>query len=172
MPDEPFAVIHFATRWPSKAWPVARWRELIQGLLDFTPRLVLSCGPEPADVRIADDLCEQAGSRVSSTRGGTSWSQLAGILGKACYFVGVDTAAMHLAAAVQCPVVCLFGPSADFEFHPWSARYWMIRPHDCVDPAAMEQTPKEELMTLIPTAPVLAACREASAFGKLRNQDE
>lgn len=172
MPEEPFAVIHFATRWPSKAWPVARWHELIQGLLEFTPRLVMSCGPEPADVGIADELCRRAGRRVMSTRGRTSWAQLAGILRKADYFVGVDTAAMHLAAAVQCPVVCLFGPSADFEFHPWSVRYWMIRPQDSADPATVEQTPKDELMTLIPVDPVLAACREASAFGKNRHQDE
>jgi len=157
-----YAVLHAPTRWPSKAWPLDRWRELAGHLLAFTPRLVISCGPDPAEIRAARELCSGMGDQAVSTEGRTTWAQLAGILSRAKYFVGVDTAAMHLAAAVNCPVVCLFGPSGDFEFHPWSVKYWMIRPHDWTDPETIKKTPSTDLMGLIPVSRVLEACRAAS----------
>jgi len=36
---------------------------------------------------------------------------MAGLLYSGSLFIGVDTAAMHLAAACQTPTVALFGPS-------------------------------------------------------------
>jgi len=161
---ESYAVIHAPTRWPSKAWPLDRWRELAARLLTLIPHLVISCGPDPDEVRAARELCSGLGDQVVSTEGKVSWSQLAWILSRARFFVGVDTAAMHLAAAVNCPVVCLFGPSGDFEFHPWAVKYWMIRPHDWTEPGIIEKTPREGLMNLIPVSRVFEACREAATF--------
>jgi len=158
-----YAVIHAPTRWPSKAWPDARWLALARELLGFMPRLVVSCGPDPEEVRAARELCDRLGERAIPTGGRTSWAQLGGILRHARFFVGVDTAAMHLAAAVGCPVVCLFGPSNDFEFHPWGARYWMMRPGDVADEATVLAPPPLELMSLIPVARVLEACQQAAA---------
>ena len=34
-------------------------------------------------------------------------------------FIGVDSAPMHIAAAVGTPVVAMFGPSGDLEWAPW-----------------------------------------------------
>jgi ADP-heptose:LPS heptosyltransferase len=73
----------------------------------------------------------------------------------------VDTAAMHLAAASQCPTVALFGPSPVFEYHPWKVRHQMIRPQDWLGEAAAKTMPREELMREIPLDQVLTACREA-----------
>jgi ADP-heptose:LPS heptosyltransferase len=76
----------------------------------------------------------------------------------------VDTAAMHLAAACQCPTVALFGPSPVFEYHPWQEKHWMIRPQDWLGEAEAKAIPREELMREIPLAAVLAACHEAWKF--------
>ena len=38
---------------------------------------------------------------------------------KAKLFIGVDTAIMHMAAAVDTPVIAFFGPSAAFNWGPW-----------------------------------------------------
>ena len=34
-------------------------------------------------------------------------------------FVGVDSAPMHIAAAMQTPTIALFGPSGEHEWGPW-----------------------------------------------------
>lgn len=157
-----YAVIHFYTRWPSKSWPLDRWKDLAARLLTIVPGIIVSCGPGREEVQAADELCAAVGDRAISTRGGTNWAQLAGILQRAKFFVGVDTAAMHLAAAMQCPVVCLFGPSADFEFHPWSVPYWMVRAQDAVGAENVATAAKENLMRLISVERVFDACALAN----------
>ena len=68
--------------------------------------------------------------RVLSTQGELSWAQLAKLLGSASLFVGVDTAAMHLAAAVQCPSVVLFGHAPAYQFRPWKSPHRVVRAKD------------------------------------------
>jgi heptosyltransferase III len=157
----PFAVLHIHTRWDYKSWPMDRWEALIPRLLEFVPRLLISCGPDPCEVESARALSKKFGPRVQTTAGTANWAQLAWLLRRAAFFIGVDTAAMHLAAACQCPTVALFGPSPVFEYHPWQVRHWMIRPQDWLGEAAAKAMPRDELIREIPLDRVLAACKEA-----------
>jgi heptosyltransferase-3 len=158
---DPFAVLHMHTRWERKSWPMDRWEALIPQLLELVPRLLISCGPDPAETASANRLCERFGPRVKTTAGTANWCQLAWLLRRARFFVGVDTAAMHLAAACQCPTISLFGPSPVFEYHPWHVKHQMIRPQDWLGEAAAKAMPREELMSEIPLNRVLVACQEA-----------
>jgi len=164
--QEKYAVVHLHTRWARKSWPIERWRELLRGVLQFVPHIILSCGPGHAEVTEAKALCDQLGPQVTTTAGCASWSQLASLLRKAAFFVGVDTAAMHLAAATGCPTVCLFGPSPVFEYHPWKVKNWIIRPQEWLGEEAAKKIPTSDLMNEIPVDRVLAACREAWEFSK------
>jgi heptosyltransferase-3 len=157
---EPFAALHIHTRWERKSWPMDRWEALIPRLLEFVPRILISCGPDPVEVESARALCEKSVPRVQTTAGTATWSQLAWLLRRAKFFAGVDTAAMHLAAACQCPTVALFGPSPVFEYHPWLVNHQMIRPQDWLGEATAKAMPREELMREISLDRVLAACRE------------
>ena len=51
--------------------------------------------------------------------GKTNIKQLAAISEVSDLFFGVDSAPMHIAAAVGTPVVALFGPSGAFHWGPW-----------------------------------------------------
>ena len=157
----PFAVLHIHTRWERKSWPMDRWEALIERLLEFVPRLLISCGPANQEIKSAEALCRKFGPFVQSTAGTANWSQLAWLLRRASFFVGVDTAAMHLAAACDCPTVALFGPSPVVEYHPWRVEYWMIRPQDLLGEATAKAMPPDELMRENPMDRVLAACRLA-----------
>lgn len=101
-----------------------------------------------------------------STLGNADWAELAWLLDRAAFFIGVDTAAMHLAAAVNCPSVVLFGPSPVHEYHPWQTRYWMLRPQDWLGEDKAKEIPREKLIAEIPVDRVLTACREAAAIGR------
>jgi heptosyltransferase-3 len=158
-----FAVLHAATRWPGKAWPPERWREVLRTVLAFTPRVIVSCGPSTREIAEAEALCEGLGSRVVTTGGTTSWRQLAWILGRAAYYVGVDTAAMHLASAMQCPVVCLFGTSIPGQFGPWKSPHIMVapagrKPGEEPESPGLRDNPR---MLQITVDEVVAACSSA-----------
>jgi heptosyltransferase-3 len=48
-----------------------------------------------------------------------SLNRLAALIGRAKLFIGIDSAPMHIAAAVGTPTVALFGPSGPFNWGPW-----------------------------------------------------
>ena len=117
-----FAVFHPGTRWVKKRWPKANWLQLAKDLLERVDRIVISCGPDEEERAFAKELLRGLDSdRVASTDGQLDWSQLAGLLYRARVFVGVDTAAMHLAAACQCPIVSFFTVSVQSQWRPWKA---------------------------------------------------
>lgn len=154
-----FVVIHFHTRWTRKAWPLDRWERLIKGILERTPHVVLSCGPSAEEIVAARQLVDKCGPNVVSTFGKADWSQLAWLLKRAAYFVGVDTAAMHLAAAVGCPTVCLFGPSSPIVYPPWQVKHRIVRPHDRLGADEIKMIPAEKLMLSIGEDWVLDVCQ-------------
>lgn len=155
---EPFAVLHIHTRWPQKSWPMDRWEALIPRLLEIVPRLVLSCGPGEQEISSSLALVRKFAPRLDTTAGQAGWPQLAWLLHRARFFVGVDTAAMHLAAACGCPTVALFGPSPAFEYHPWQVPHWLIQPGATPDPSEPYRPGPIEGIAL---DNVLQACKDA-----------
>jgi hypothetical protein len=59
------------------------------------------------------------GADTVDLSGQLTLKQLAALTGHAKLFVGVDSAPMHIAAAMGTPVVALFGPSGELEWGPW-----------------------------------------------------
>lgn len=52
--------------------------------------------------------------------------ELAVLIDNAKLFIGVDSVAMHMAAALQTPAVVLFGPSNLNQWHPWQAPHTLL----------------------------------------------
>ncbi|MCE9587989.1 MAG: glycosyltransferase family 9 protein [Verrucomicrobia bacterium] len=152
-----YGVVHAATRWSSKSWPLDRWKQVIAALLKRFPQVVISCGPSPHEIAEAVILCEGFEGRVLSTEGKLSWAQLATLLGSASLFVGVDTAAMHLASAVQCPSVVLFGHPPAYQFQPWKCPHRVVRSKDSMLETQRYKLPGEQLMEEISVAMVTEA---------------
>ena len=122
-----FALFHPGTRWVKKRWPKPNWLQLAKDLLGRVDQLVISCGPDPEERAFAKELRRELDSdRVTSTDGQLDWRQLAGLLYRARVFVGVDTAAMHLAAACQCPIVSFFTVSIQSQWRPWKAPHEIL----------------------------------------------
>lgn len=124
----PFVVFHPGTRWLRKRWVVAHWVELGRWLAGSGFQIVISAGPDDDEVALAKQLETAIGAGTVSTAGRANWRQLAGLLYRARLFVGVDTAAMHLAAACQCPTVAIFGPSHEAYWRPWRVPHVLVGP--------------------------------------------
>ena len=59
--------------------------------------------------------------------GQLSLKELGALIARARLFFGMDSAPMHLAAAVQTPAVALFGPSGVFNWGPWGEGHLVIK---------------------------------------------
>lgn len=159
---EPFILFHPATRWEQKRWPRERWIELGRSLAN-SRSIVVSCGPDAEEVAEAQAIVNGIGPRATSSEGKLSWAQLAGALRAAKMFVGVDTAAMHLAAACQCPTVALFGSSRDWAWRPWAVQHQILGPSKAdwqtVHESAQAQQEIRKLIFKVSVEETLAACR-------------
>jgi heptosyltransferase-3 len=142
-----YAIVHPGTRWPRKQWPIVYWRQVGEALLERVETIVVSCGPDPEERALAAKLIETWGAdRAVSVDGSLGWPELAGMLFRARLFIGVDTAAMHLAAACQCPVIAIFGDSVANQWRPWKAPHALIQPADLLSAEEIAQIPSREII--------------------------
>jgi len=119
-------VIHPASRWLFKTWPAERTAQLIDRLAADGQRVVLTCGPAEAELALVRRIRALASADVVDLGGQLGLKDLAALIARARMFIGVDSAPMHIAAAVGTPVVALFGPSGDIEWGPWNVAHRLV----------------------------------------------
>ena len=187
-----FVHIHPASRWAFKCWPADRVAALCDALAAKGLPIVLSSAPDPQEKALIAAVCaarEQPGlarreARVADrqgggpgTQGGTaptldlsgqlSLKELAALTAQAKLFVGVDSAPMHIAAAMGTPVVGIFGPSGDREWGPWGEGHRVVASttHPCrpCGMAGCNDSKVSACLTTLPVAQVLAACEDLLA---------
>jgi predicted lipopolysaccharide heptosyltransferase III len=115
--DRRWVVLQPGARYWFKAWPVERFAELADRLHDRFGFHVL-VGGSPQEESLTQSVVGLAKSRLLSIAGRSDVRTLAALLKRSALFVGNDTGAMHIAAAVGTPVVGLFGPSNPSEWGP------------------------------------------------------
>jgi ADP-heptose:LPS heptosyltransferase len=101
-----------------KMWPAERWRELLAGLVRDRPVQVLLTGTaaeQPAVSAVAAAL--PAGSALDLC-GRTGVRQLAAAIAACDLFLTADTGPMHVAAALDVPLVALFSVTDPAEVGP------------------------------------------------------
>jgi ADP-heptose:LPS heptosyltransferase len=125
--------IHISARKPSQRWPVERFRELVE-TLDPTWRIWLFWAPgprddpmHPGDDNTAKALVEALSGRVAACPTRVLGELIDGLAGCNVVFCS-DGGAMHLAAGLGKPIVCLFGDSDATRWHPWGVPYRLLQP--------------------------------------------
>ncbi len=115
-----FIHIHPASRWFFKCWPVDRMAALVERLQAEGHFVVLTAAPSQDERQMLEAIQSRLSRPALSLSGVLSLKELAALTKAARLFVGVDSAPMHIAAAVGTPTVALFGPSGDLQWAPWS----------------------------------------------------
>jgi heptosyltransferase-3 len=121
-----FIQLHPGSRWLFKCWPAARVAELAALLVQEGERIVITGAPDAREQAMAETIAGQTPSAVINLAGQLSLPELAALTGRAKAFVGVDSAPMHIAAAMGTPAVALFGPSGEVEWGPWMAVHRIV----------------------------------------------
>lgn len=163
-----FVHVHATSRWMFKCWPAQRVAELIDALAERGLRAVLSAAPAPREMDMVAAIKAAARSAPVDLAGRLSLKEAGALTARARLFVGVDSAPMHIAAAMGTPVVALFGPSGEFEWGPWrtTARVVVSDRHPC-RPCGIDGcggSKRSDCLTELPVSRVLAACDELLAL--------
>ena len=132
----PLIGVHVSARRASQRWPADRYAELI-------PQLHGNCGGEamllwspgtadhpqhPGDDAKAAAIVQTVGARAPLLAYRTErLSELIGALSLCDAVVCSDGGAMHLAAALGKPIVCLFGDSPASRWRPWGVPHRVLQ---------------------------------------------
>jgi heptosyltransferase-3 len=115
--DQPIIAVQPFSLWRYKEWGVDKYIQLIRWLLsEYDVSIIITGSPEEG-VR-ADDIASEFRRNVYNLAGKTSIGTLAAVFEACRLFVGVDSAGVHIAAAVGLPTVCIFGPSSYSDWAP------------------------------------------------------
>lgn len=106
----------------AKSWPVERWAALAQAIGRAMPTAqVLVCG-SPAEAPHVDMIVAAARPTMARVAAATmSLARMKALLGMAHSMISVDTGPAHLAAAMGCPLVVMFGGESPAHWAPRSA---------------------------------------------------
>ena len=153
----------------TKTWREDYFSRLI-GLLwqehGLTPVLVGSAENGEANKRIIQTAVEREGASNAAPldlSGKIGLRVLCAVLKRACLFVGIDSGVMHLASAVDIPVVGLFGPTDPYYVGPQNPRSRVVRSNmDCV-PCFLKKCSHVNCMQHLSVDQVMRACNQMLA---------
>jgi heptosyltransferase-3 len=136
----PYIVAHPTSRWMFKCWPLEKTAELIDRVSrELGVRVVLTSGPGGSEKAYVEALKGRLSTDIVDLTGILSLKELGAVIRGARLFFGVDSAPMHMAAAVGTPVVAIFGPSIVDDWAPVGDGHTVITSgrHSCV-PCGMD----------------------------------
>lgn len=118
-----FVHLHPPSRWHFKCWTAEGWADIIARIRGAGWPVLLTAAPGEKEghliARIQTALAARNEAPVASLAGALSLKELGALTAQARLFAGVDSAPMHMAAAMRTPVVALFGPSGEGHWGPW-----------------------------------------------------
>ena len=127
-----FIQVHPTSRWLFKAWTEGKYAELLRGLVRDGHRVVLTGAPDPRERAIIARILAAAEAPIDDLSGQLTLREMAALSARARLFFGVDSAPMHIAAAMGTPVVALFGPSNEKVWGPWRVAHRVVSSdHPC-----------------------------------------
>ncbi len=152
-----FAILNPGAGWGAKRWPAQRYGQVAKVLAHDGLRSILNCGPGEDD--LARDA--EAASEGSAVAMRCSISELIALTRRAKLFIGGDTGPLHLAAALQVPVVAIFGPTDPVRNGPYptsnATRSIVLRNPVSPTTHARKPQPDEGMMEITVDAVVNAA---------------
>lgn len=147
---ERFAILAPTAGWSAKEWPAENFGAVARELAASGISSLINFGP--GEEAVAEQVRQASGGIAIPFA--CDLGQLIALTRRAKLFVGGDTGPMHLAAALQVPVVALFGPTDPARNGPYSPYARVLRSPNSVtsyshvdrrDPGLDSITPAEVL---------------------------
>ncbi len=119
LPFEGFIVIAPGAADQAKRWPIARYQQLLNALVQQGRKIILV--GDGSDARLIKEHLVFAPKDVVSLAGQTDLRTLGFVLLRAGFLIAHDSGIMHLANYLGVPQVILWGPTDKAKYGPWGA---------------------------------------------------
>ncbi len=132
---------------PAKCWPATKYAELAGHLSEKTDGLIVIFGTV-ADQEAAAEISAAAGELVLDLTGKTTLAQALACIARCSVFVTNDSGLMHVAAALNTPLVAVFGSTDHIATGPYSEQATVVRqPVEC-SPCMQTHCPKDHFQCM------------------------
>jgi heptosyltransferase I len=150
-----FAILNPGAGWGAKRWRAERYGEVARGLAELGLRSILNYGPGEEELVKAAEAASGGTARAMNC----TLTELIALTRRARLFVGGDTGPLHLAAALQVPVVAIYGPTDPARNGPYRTRSIVLRSAESITSHA-RRAGADEGMLSIGSDMVVAAARK------------
>ncbi|MCD6487463.1 MAG: glycosyltransferase family 9 protein [Syntrophobacterales bacterium] len=123
--DRPIIAVQPFSLWKYKEWGMDKYIQLIHWLISEYNVSVIITGSLDERER-ADEIIKKCPQNTYNLAGRTFIGTLAAVFKTCRLFIGVDSAGVHIAAAVGLPTVCIFGPSSYIAWAPRGAEHRVV----------------------------------------------
>ena len=113
-----FIVLHPGSARAEKFWEPQRWAELVRFAAARELTCVITGSHSPVEQAQIAEIAKRTRERFIDLSGRVGLLGLAAIIRRARLLVSVDSAPVHLAAAMRTPQVALFGPTNPYHWRP------------------------------------------------------
>jgi len=155
--------IHPTARLKSKCWRPEGAADVINYLIQAGYDVALTSGKDKFEMDIIEKILSITKYKPINLAGKTSLRELAAISSVSTIFIGVDSAPMHIAAAVDTPVIALFGPMPVELWRPWGNSHTvLIKYMECL-PCGLDGcngSGKSECLDNLPSEAVIEKAKE------------
>lgn len=157
-----YVVIQPTARQIFKCWDDEKFSEVIDALQSRGYQVVLTSGPSKEDIDCIENIASHCKTKpIIELAGKTTFTELGALIAHAALFIGVDSAPMHIAAAVNTPIICLFGATNHIFWRPWSenvVQFWAgdyepMPPRDELDR-------NKKYLSIIPASDIIKATEQ------------
>jgi heptosyltransferase-2 len=143
----------------AKCWPPERFADFVNRYRRHTDADVILFGTA-AEQQVAEAIATGITGPVLSLVGKTTIADLPALLSLCQLFVGNDSGAMHVAAAVGLPVVAIFGPTDPYGTAPITPRCTVVQEKPYCSPCFLRRCPIDHrCMTNVQSEAVETAAR-------------
>jgi heptosyltransferase-2 len=124
----------------AKCWPPERFGDFVNRFRNHTDADVILFGTA-ADQKVSDAIAANIKGSCITLVGKTAIVDLPALLSRCQIFVGNDSGAMHVAAAVGLPVVAIFGPTDPHGTAPITPRCTIVQEKPYCSPCFLRRCP-------------------------------
>lgn len=137
-------VIGASAGWGAKQWPASRYGELAALLFARGLRTVINYGP--GEEALAQEVKVNSGGKAELFC--PSITDLIALTRRARLFIGGDTGPLHLAAALNVPVVAVYGPTNPARTGPYGTRSIVLRSQGSITSHKRHPDPEAGLLSI------------------------
>jgi heptosyltransferase-3 len=167
-PESGFVTVNPYSRWKYKEWSDEKWSAVIDQIWEAKKLPAILIG-SPQEAAASQDIVAGREGRAVNLAGKTTLGEVAALISMSRLHLGVDSAAPHIAAAVNTPTVTIHGPT---DWRAWrivNDRHKVISPRmDCVpcNNTGCEGKGKSRCLDELDVEPVVRTALELLEHGK------